>query len=176
MRGTARRSQYRIVARARHTDIITLRYRPVLLLGAPPNPPANLSANGAATKGPIIATNGATIEIIVNSSLDNPMPFIWLGKKGKRLPKATILALHIFIQTNYSNLPPKNKNRTHFSVIRFLLHFILMPTLSQTFSKISFLLFSVHLSYVFVESFICKTITISPSVLLFEDTDFKCHS
>lgn len=57
----------------KQTAIITRRYLPVLLLGLPLKPPANLSASGPAIAGPSNAMHGATIDIIFDSSEVSPL-------------------------------------------------------------------------------------------------------
>lgn len=80
-------------AKTRHTAIITRKYCPVLLLLAPPNPPARRSANGAATRGPIKAIIGAIVDTSMDSSLESPISFMCTGKNGYRLPTAEKIQL-----------------------------------------------------------------------------------
>lgn len=72
----------------KHMAIITRRYLPVLLLGLPLKPPANLSANGPAIAGPNIAIHGATIDIIFDSSKLSPFDDICRSKNGNKQPIA----------------------------------------------------------------------------------------
>lgn len=50
--------------------------------------PANRSARGAATNGPIRAISGAIADTMTASSLDRPKAFICRGMKGSRAPMA----------------------------------------------------------------------------------------
>lgn len=65
-------SQYSKMENMKQVASIILRYFPLLCLGFLLRPPASLSARGPATKGPIKAIHGATIDTIFAWSIDSP--------------------------------------------------------------------------------------------------------